>query len=220
MLHLIRRTPTPASKRRIEVEDGLAWLATTPDSGAIVTSIAPDATEEWLATALSAMLVVGHPVVLHVTDRLEGDELVSVAERAMHLARHLADKPVAWHAVVRNPHFPGFLSSNNPGKFGFSHILGFGKGMRPRLGEVLEDGTRLHPAGPGLIAARAMVEWAAQGNVRICDPFCVSGVIPAVADALGIEATGICATEAQADAARRLVLTRKQRKTPHPRGRG
>lgn len=208
MLSLIRRTLTPASKRRIEVEDGLAWLATTPDSGAIVTQIAPDADDEWLASALSAVLAVGHPVVLHVTDRIEGGELVSVAERAMHLARHLADKPVVWHAVVRNPGF-------SPGKYpGFSHILGFGKGMRPRLGEVLEDGTRLHPAGPSLIAARAMVEWAGQGNVRICDPFCVSGVIPAVADALGIEATGICATEAAATAARRLALTKKQRKTP------
>lgn len=202
---LTRRTPTPASpSREVFVENGLAWLATTQERGAIVTALAVgepvDRWEAWLAQVVAVALGVGNPAIFYLEDWRTRGYVISSAERALHVARHVAGVPLVWHAIARK-------------RKGFAHILAFGIGLPPQAGQVLEDGNVIEDDGPGLVAVRAMVELAKRHAELVIDPFCGAGTVLAVAGALGLRSIGVDTRADLVAKAKALKLEPKSKRT-------
>lgn len=187
--------------REVLVENGLAWLATTQERGAIVTALAVgepvEKWEDWLGQVVVCGCNVGRPAIFYLEDWRTRGYVISSAERALHVARHVAGVPLVWHGIARK-------------KAGFAHLLAFGIGLPPEPPRVLEDGNAIEEDGPGLVAVRAMVELAKRHASLVIDPFCGAGTILAVAEALGLRSIGVEVNQDLAARARTLKLESKR----------
>ena len=182
--------------KRIVCADALDWLAENK-AGGIVTSppdaeeigAGPDDWRGWFARALDACFAASAgPVVLYVTDRKSGGVLHSKAA-LVHAAAERAGIDPAWHKIALRRDV-GAADLHRPT---FSHLIAFGAPPGKASPDVIRRGRVLYPNGTGLAAARVAVDWAGRAikGGPLVDPFCGRGTIPAVAEAMGIEAVGV-----------------------------
>lgn len=204
--------------KRIVCADALEWLRDDCPPCSIVAS-PPDQNElgcgldEWeifYRTALArtfAALAPDAPAVIYATDRKAEGRWHSKASMIMALA-HEAGLGVLWHKIVLRRDV-GRTDIHRPG---YSHLIALG-GEKTRPGsatpDVIERGHMLYPNAMGMTAAKLAIEFAARDGLPLVDPFCGRGTIPAMADAMGLDAIGVDIDPAQCNAAEALRLRRR-----------
>jgi hypothetical protein len=117
---------------------------------------------------------------------------------------------VLFHKIVcRRP--PGMLTRGRPG---FTHLIGVSRTLRCPDGvpipDVISDAGRiLWVRAMGVRAAAHAVRFARDqaGAKLIFDPFCGVGTIPAVANALGLDALGIELAKKRCEQSRTQIVT-------------
>ena len=197
------------SAKTIICADAMEWLE-TKKCAAIFTS-PPDAEEighpveawaPWFRGAIALCFAAcSGPLVFYVTDRKSGGRLHSKA--AMVLAEaDQAGVRMAWHKIALRRDV-GQTDLHRPT---FTHLLAFNGAPGKASPDVIQRGKTVYPNGTGLVAARVGVEWVKKQVPSLLDPFCGQGTIPAVAEALGLTATGVDIDEAQCAKARALTL--------------
>jgi hypothetical protein len=187
--------------RTVVCADALTWLPGY--SGAIVTS-PPDAEEigatiteweKWFFAAVTACAksANGAPCVFYVTDRKHAGQTHSKAGAVL----AAMGTPPTWHKIaLRRP--VGSVDIHRPG---FSHLIAFNGRPGRATPDVFERGPCLYRNATGLNAARVACAWVGGQASEVCDPFCGIGTIPAVANALGLDAIGVDIDPAQCRAA-------------------
>ena len=189
--------------------DAIEWLeSNTCDS---VFTSPPDAEEiektledwgGWFRNAISLCFKSSSgPVVFYVTDRKNGGRIHSKAEIVFSEAAICGAIP-AWHKICLRRDV-GQTDIHRPT---FTHLLAFNGLPGKASPDVIQRGKTIYKNGTGLVAARVGVEWIKKQADNITDPFCGQGTIPAVAEALGLSATGIDIDETQCEKARVLSL--------------
>lgn len=198
----------------IHCADAVEWLRGQRDVGSVVTSL-PDAEEigrplaEWApwfhqsVRLCVAAASPGCPVVLYQTDRKGEGQTHSKALLCMSAAAS-AGARLLWHKIVLRRDV-GKVDIHRPG---FTHLMAFSVKARPGTAspDVIERGRMIYPNAMGMDAALFAVRFAAGYDRRLVDPFCGRGTIPAVAEALGLEAVGVDIDPAQCEHARALRL--------------
>lgn len=196
--------------------DALTWLAENKNVGAISGSL-PDPEEigmekwseyePWFYKAVSLCLESTSPetvTMFYQTDR-KANGWNSKAAVIFSAARYLGVRCL-WHKIVVRSGI-GKIDLYRPG---YTHLLCFSR--KARVGkptaDVIERGAMIYPNATGLIAAEFLIRYAMLTSKRLADPFCGRGTIPAMADALGMDAIGIDIDPAQCEAAKKLRLTR------------
>ena len=129
-----------------------------------------------------------------------------------HLVARAADDEGAvllWHVIVcRQP--PGTVSFGRPG---YGHMICVAPRAipaRPPGPDVLADGgATTWSKGIGLEACRLACRFVRDeiGSRVVVDPFCGRGTVPAVANALGLDAIGVEIAQKRCRAARALQVT-------------
>jgi hypothetical protein len=124
-------------------------------------------------------------------------------------AAERARAALLWHKIVcRRP--PG---STTFGRASYSHMLCFSRGLRPSLARATPDvlpeaGAMTWSKAMGVAACLAACRFvlAETETRRIVDPFCGHGTALAVANALGLDATGVDLSERKCRRARALSV--------------
>jgi hypothetical protein len=114
-----------------------------------------------------------------------------------------------FHKIVcRRP--PGMLTAGRPG---FTHLIAVSRAMKcpdvlPIPDVIVDAGSQKWVRAMGVRAAAHAVRFAKEqvGAKIIFDPFCGVGTVPAVANALGLEALGVEKARKRAEQARALVV--------------
>lgn len=117
---------------------------------------------------------------------------------------------VLFHKIVcRRP--PGMLTMGRPG---FTHLIAVSRAMRcpevlPIPDIIADAGRAPWVRAMGIRAAAHAVRFARDqvGARVIVDPFCGVGTIPAVANALGLDAVGVELARKRAEQARALMVS-------------
>jgi hypothetical protein len=208
---------TTGPTRTIHHADALSWLkaAGTLAGASVVTSL-PDASEvpklgfdgwrRWFedAAVLTMRSVPDDGVAIFFQSDVRHAGLW-VDKGAM-----VADAATLFHKIVcRKP--PGTLTR---GRASYSHLLGFGRVLRPTLRRATSD---LLPDGGFQPGVKAMGVLACLDACRfvlgetttrtIVDPFCGWGTVLAVGNALGLDAVGVDVSARMCRRARRLAVT-------------
>jgi hypothetical protein len=215
-------TPARDPTRTIHHADAIAWLAGAGvlPGAAIVTSI-PDVSEvglslaqwrPWFIDAARACVraLEDHQVALFFqTDIKKGGVWI---DKSMLILRALEEEGSALlfrKVVCRKP--PGTVSLGRPA---YTHLLCASRALRPRtppaIPDVLTDpGPQVWTRAMGVRAAAVAVRYAKQHAhaTSVVDPFCGHGTIPAVANALGLDAVGVELNRKRCAIARALTLT-------------
>jgi hypothetical protein len=117
-------------------------------------------------------------------------------------------RAILWHTIVcRRP--PGTVA---PGRPSYSHMICVACGVqaaRPPGPDVIPDaGTMTWSRAIGLEACRAACRFVRDevGSRSVVDPFCGRGTVPAVANAIGLDAIGIEISAKRCRAARALAV--------------
>ncbi|MCF7686988.1 MAG: site-specific DNA-methyltransferase [Cephaloticoccus sp.] len=196
--------PTP--RRKIICADAIAWMKTRGriDGACAVTSL-PDVSEigktlpvwrEWFLGAVRLVVdaVPADSAALFFQSDIKRDG-VWIDKGAMVIrAAEDAGAHVLFHKIIcRRP--PGTLTQGRPG---FTHLIAVSRAMQcPAtlpIPDVIDDaGRSLWIRATGVRATAHAVRFARDqvGAQLIFDPFCGVGTIPAVANALGLDALGI-----------------------------
>lgn len=215
--------PPPAPARTVHHADALPWLraAGTLAGASVVTSL-PDASEvpalgldgwrRWFgeAAVLAMQSVPDEGVAIFFQSDVrraglwidKGAMVAGAAERA--------GMGLLFHKIVcRKP--PGTLTR---GRASYSHLLAFGRVLRPTLRRATPD---VLPDGGFQPGVKAMGVLACADACRfvlgetttrtIVDPFCGWGTVLAVANALGLDAIGVDLSARMCRRARRLTVT-------------
>lgn len=201
--------------REVICADALAWLdGRTGEFEAVVTS-PPDAAEvglplerwaAWFRAATEACLTAtadDGPCIFFVTDRKAGGATHSKAALVFAVAARTGHR-LLWHKIVlRRP-----VGSTDLHRPGYSHLLAYSRTGRPGPAgpDVLDGGGRVYANGMPYHAARVAVAHAARTASRVLDPFCGRGTVLAVANELGLDATGVDIDAEQCAAARALAI--------------
>ena len=217
-------TPEPRSARRdVYRAEALAWLAEHPSSDdmAVVTSL-PDHSElreleleewrSWFVAAARSVIEWTPPesvAIFFQTDVVRHGEWIDKAYLVLRAAEATSARLV-WHKVVcREP--PGAITYGRPG---YSHLLCFTRGARRAPKNAIPDvlagaGEKPTEKSMGVEACRLACQFLlAETSTRVVvDPFCGSGTLLAVANALGLDAIGVDRSARACSAARRLVVT-------------
>lgn len=204
------------TKRKIIEQDALVWLEKHKDLGSIITSL-PDMEEtqhteeaypKWFYAAAEKCILStseNHPTIFYQTDRLYKGKRISKAFILMKAAE-ANNLQLVWHKIVLRRNI-GKIDIRRPG---FSHLLCFGdKGVKAGKAtpDVFDAGGVLYPNGMGLQAATVALQAALYHGVKVCDPFCGRGTVPALAETMGFEKIiGVDIDEQQAEAARHTRL--------------
>lgn len=204
--------------KRIVCADALKWLVSDCPPCSIVAS-PPDQNElgcslvDWEAfysealRLMFAALAPGAPAVIYATDRKADGYWHSKSAMIIRLAREAGLRPV-WHKIVLR-RAPGKVDLHRPG---FSHLIALGdETLRPGTStpDVIERGRMIYPNAMGMGAAKLALDFAGRDDLPLVDPFCGRGTVPAMAEAMGLDAIGVDIDPAQTKAAEALRLRRR-----------
>jgi hypothetical protein len=176
-------------------------FASPPDADEI--GATPKEWASWFIGALSACIRASRgPVVFSVTDRKVGGVLISKAGMVMRAAAETGATLVGHKICLRRG--VGKVDLHRPG---YTHLLFFNGRPGAATPDVIERGQVVYPNGIGVAAARAGLLWIkGQGASAVADPFCGRGTIPALANALGMDAVGVDIDPAQCEFAKKLKI--------------
>lgn len=200
-------TAIPLSpKREIVCADAIAWMQARGriDGACAVTSV-PDVSEigrtlpvwrEWFLNAVRLVVdaVPDDSAAVFFQSDIKRDGVWIDKGALVIRAAEDAGARVLFHKIVcRRP--PGMLTHGRPG---FTHLIAVSRQMKCPdillIPDVIADaGRSLWVRAMGVRAAAHAVRFARDlvGAKLIFDPFCGVGTIPAVANALGVDALGV-----------------------------
>lgn len=192
--------------REIICADAIGWMrAHGRIEGACAVTSLPDVSEigqalavwrEWFAGAVR-LVVDAVPedsaAVFFQSDIKRDGEWIDKSAMVMRAAGDAGARVLFHKIVCRRP--PGMLTQGRPG---FTHLIAVSRAMRcpdilPIPDVISDAGRSLWVRAMGVRAAAHGVRFARDqvGAKLIFDPFCGVGTIPAVANALGLDALGI-----------------------------
>jgi len=196
----------PAPRREIICGDAIAWMRARGriDGACAVTSL-PDVSEvgktlpawrEWFSGAVRLVVdaVPDDSAAVFFQSDIKRDGAWIDKGALVIRAAEDAGARVLFHKIVcRRP--PGMLTQGRPG---FTHLIAVSRAMRcpdilPIPDIIADAGRSLWVRAMGVRAAAHAVHFARdQVHAKLVfDPFCGVGTIPAVANALGLDALGI-----------------------------
>lgn len=212
----------PVAQREVFHADALQWLPErTPLGGCSIITSLPDRAElprlsfaawrDWFADAAALVLTAVPPegiAIFFQSDVLHGGLWVDKSA-LIHGAAAGVGADVLFHKIVcRKP--PGAASF---GRASYAHMLGFGRGVRPRhvrgRVDVLPDGGfRAGTKAMGVVACRDACRTVLDetSTRTVVDPFCGFGTVLAVANALGMRAIGVDLSARMCRKSRTLVV--------------
>jgi hypothetical protein len=193
-------------RREIVCADAITWMhARGPIEGACAVTSLPDVSEigkalpVWRDWFLNAVRLVVNAVphdsaALFFQSDIKRDGVWIDKGALLVRAAEDAGARVLFHKIVcRRP--PGMLTQGRPG---FTHLIAVSRAMKcpdilPIPDVIIDAGRSLWVRAMGVRAAAHAVSFARDqvGAKLIFDPFCGVGTIPAVANALGLDALGI-----------------------------
>jgi hypothetical protein len=194
-------------RRTVHQHEALAWLAENPaEPGSSVITSLPDVSElpecdfeawrSWFLTAVGAVLSwvpADGLAIFFQTDVLHGGAWVDKSFLVLSAAA-ASGHSLVWHKIVCTTP-PGEVSAGRPG---YSHLVCLAPAPLPAfrhpLPDVLPDGgskTTQKSMGLKACALACRFVLAATPARVVVDPFCGTGSVLAVANALGIDAVGI-----------------------------
>lgn len=212
----------PAPRRDVHHADALAWLGERrPLTGASVITSLPDVSEipalsltawkAWFENAAAAALAAtpDEGVTLFFQSDIRQDGLWVDKGALVTKAAERLGVPLLFHRIVcRKP-----AGTRTAGRASYSHLLGFGRRVRPSgqhpFADVLPDGGfQPTPKSMGVNACVEACRFVLDETTTrtIVDPFCGAGTILAVANALGLDAVGVDLSVRQCRRARALVV--------------
>ena len=212
--------PTP--RREIVCAEALAWMQARGriDGACAVTSL-PDVSElgktlpawrEWFLGAVRLVVdaVPADSAALFFQSDIKRDGVWIDKGALVIRAAEEAGARVLFHKIVcRRP--PGMLTQGRPG---FTHLIAVSRAMQcpdtlPIPDVIADAGRSLWVRAMGVRAAAHAVRFARDqvGAKLIFDPFCGAGTIPAVANALGLDALGIERAQKRCEQSRAQTVT-------------
>lgn len=211
-----------APRREIACADAIAWMQARGriDGACAITSL-PDVSETgktlpaWRAWFLHAVRLVVDSVpddsaALFFQSDIKRDGVWIDKGALVIRAAEDAGARVLFHKIVcRRP--PGMLTQGRPG---FTHLVAVSRTMKcpdtlPIPDVITDAGRSLWVRAMGVRAAAHAVRFARDqvGAKLIFDPFCGVGTIPAVANALGLDALGIELAKRRCEQSRAQTVT-------------
>jgi hypothetical protein len=194
-------------KGRIE---GACAVTSLPDVSEIGKT--PPAWREWFVGAVRLVLdaVPANSAALFFQSDIKRDGGWIDKGALVIRAAEDAGARVLFHKIVcRRP--PGMLTQARPG---FTHLIAVSRAMKcpdilPIPDVISDAGRNLWVRGMGVRAAAHAVRFARDevGAKLIFDPFCGVGTIPAVANALGLDALGIELAKKRCEQSRTQTVT-------------
>lgn len=199
----------------------MAWMHAQGriDGACVVTSL-PDVSEigkslpvwrEWFLGAVRASidLVPDASVAVFFQSDIKRDGAwIDKGAMVIRAAEDVGARVLFHKIVCRRP--PGMLTMGRPG---FTHLIAVSRSMTcpevlPIPDIITDAGRSLWVRAMGIRAAAHAVRFARdQAGARvIVDPFCGVGTVPAVANALGLDAVGVELSRKRADQAGRAVV--------------
>jgi hypothetical protein len=193
-------------RREIVCADAIAWMQARGriERACAVTSL-PDVSEigkalpvwrEWFSNAVRLVVdsVPADSAALFFQSDIKRDGVWIDKGAIVIRAAEEAGAHVLFHKIVcRRP--PGMLTQGRPG---FTHLVAVSRAMKcpdilPIPDVIADAGRSLWVRAMGVRAAAHAVRFAKDqvGAKLIFDPFCGVGTIPAVANALGLDALGV-----------------------------
>ena len=201
--------------RKIICRDSLPWLAEQKGKlNAIVTSI-PEMDEVGLKEddyvvffreagrlCLEAIKDTGYCIFLQTDRKHKGwiDKSYYLADEAEKLGINMV-----WHKIALRVN----VGKSDIFRPGYSHMLCFSKKgkIKPIMPDVIERGEITYDNAFGMDAVKMVMEFLKTNRVKhITDPFVGSGTTAAIANAMGMEATGLDIDRAQCKKAEKLVI--------------
>jgi hypothetical protein len=215
-------SPHPRPHREIVCAEALAWMRARGriDGACAVTSL-PDVSEvgktlpawrEWFLEAVGLVVAVvpDDSAALFFQSDIKRDGAWIDKGALVLRAAEGAGARVLFHKIVcRRP--PGMLTQARPG---FTHLIAVSRAMKcpdilPIPDVITDAGRSLWVRAMGVRAAAHAVRFARDqvGTKLIFDPFCGVGTIPAVANALGLDALGIELAKKRCEQSREQIVT-------------
>jgi hypothetical protein len=209
-----KRKQTAVPKRQIICKDALQWLPSQINLSAIVTSI-PEMEEVGLTPAtyepffreatrlcLTSLSSKGYAIFLQTDRKKAGwiDKSYLISDEA-----RKAGFKMMWHKIALRQE-PGTSGLFRPT---YSHMLCYSKVGKPGklFPDVIHRGSVTYDNGFGIDAVTAVLDYLkAQGINSVTDPFVGSGTTVALANKLGMTATGVDIDPKQCAKARTLKL--------------
>ena len=209
-------------QREIVCADAIAWMRERGSiEGACAITSLPDVSEigkslavwrEWFAGAVR--LVVGavpqqSAAVFFQSDIKREGEWIDKGAMVIRAAEDAGARVLFHKIVCRRP--PGMLTQGRPG---FTHLIAVSRAMRcpdilPIPDVIADVGRSLWVRAMGVRAAAHAVRFARDqvGAKLVFDPFCGVGTIPAVANALGLDALGVELAKKRCEQSREQKVT-------------
>jgi hypothetical protein len=204
-----------AQRRTILCRDSLPWLAGQKGKlDAVVASI-PEMDEVGLKEddyvvffrkagrlCLEAVKDTGYCVFLQTDRKHNGwiDKAYFLADEAQKLGINMI-----WHKIALRVD----VGKSDIFRPGYSHMLCFSKKgkIKPIMPDVIERGAVTYENAFGIEAVKMVMEFLkANGVKHITDPFVGSGTTVAIANALGLKATGLDIDRSQCKKAEKLMI--------------
>lgn len=212
-------------KREIICADTIAWMkARGRIEGACAVTSLPDVSEigktlpvwrEWFSAAARLVVeaVPDESAAIFFQSDIKRDGVWVDKGALVIRAAEDAGARVLFHKVVcRRP--AGMLTQGRPG---FTHLIAVSLAMKcpdvlPIPDVITDAGPSLWVRAMGVRAAALAVRFARDqvGAKLIFDPFCGVGTIPAVANALGLDALGIELARKRCEVARAQIVSADQ----------
>ncbi len=212
--------PTP--KREIVCAEAITWMQARGriDGACAVTSL-PDVSEVgqtlpvWRAWFLNAVRLVVDAVpadsaaLFFQSDIKRAGAWIDKGALVIRAAEDAGARVLFHKIVCRRP--PGMLTQGRPG---FTHLIAVSRAMQcpdtlPIPDVIPDAGRSFWVRAMGVRAAAHAVRFARDqvGAKLIFDPFCGVGTIPAVANALGLDALGIELAKKRCEQSRAQTVT-------------
>jgi hypothetical protein len=211
-----------APRREIICADAIAWMRTRGRiEGACAITSLPDVSEigqsltvwrEWFLQAVRLVIdsVPDDSAAVFFQSDIKRDGAWIDKGALVTRAAEDSGARVLFHKIVcRRP--PGMLTQGRPG---FTHLIAVSRAMKCpdtlSIPDVIPDaGRSLWVRAMGVRAAAQAVRFARDqvGAKLIFDPFCGVGTIPAVANALGLDALGVELAKKRCEQSRLQTVT-------------
>jgi hypothetical protein len=214
-----------SSRREIHCADAIAWMASRGCvAGACAITSLPDVSEVglalpvWRSWFLDAVRLVVESVpsesaALFFQSDIKRDGVWVDKGALVTRAAEDAGARILFHKIVcRRP--PGTLTMGRPG---YTHLIAVSRTMKcpdvlPIPDVITDAGRQPWVRAMGIRAAAHAVRFARDHvpATIVLDPFCGVGTVPAVANALGLDAVGVEKSAKRAEQSRQLVISRSE----------